>query len=144
MNATAVFVTQPRLPENLVFVCWFEGDMEKEPATPQKSHQTSRRSRQLWNKWATGQAVSFFYLNLIFRGVKCVEVLILKSKQGFLTATNNVETSHTNTSTLTLIASDFCWQGFHYWLRDNKAVHWEPRPNNCIVHVQALSWGQPE
>lgn len=69
---------------------------------------------------------------------------MFKSNQNFFTATNNVETSHINSSTLTLIASDFCWQGFHCWLGDNKAVHWEHRPNNCIVHVQALSWGQPE
>lgn len=105
------------------------GDMEKEPATkhqtPQKSHQTFTKSRHLWNKWATGQAVSnrsiFFFLRPqpTLRRVTC-------------------------SSTLTLIASDFCWQDFHCWLRDNKAVHWEPGPNNCIVHVQALSWGQPE
>lgn len=69
---------------------------------------------------------------------------MFKSNQNFFTATNNVETSHINSSTLTLIASDFCWQGLHCWLGDNKAVHWEPRPNNCIVHVQALSWGPPE
>lgn len=87
----------------------------------------------------------FFYLDQIFPGSQmCGSVDVPIKAEFFFTATNNAETSHINSSTLTRIASDFCWQGFHCWLGDNKAVHWEPRPNNCIVHVQALSWGQPE
>lgn len=51
MNVIAVVDIQLRLPESLVFVCWFKGDVEKEPATKhqktQKSHKMSTRLRQL-------------------------------------------------------------------------------------------------
>lgn len=74
----------------------------------------------------------------------CGSVDVRIKPELFFTATDNIETSDINSSTLTLIASDFCWQGSHCWLRNNKALLLEPGPNNCIVHVQALSWGQPE
>lgn len=112
----------------------------KTTKVPPNVHEIETLVKQV--SYGSGCLISLFKSN--FSGSQMYGSVVLKSKQGFFTATNNVETSHTNGSTLTLTASDFCWQGFHYWLRDNKAVHWEPRPNNCIVHVQALSWGQPE